>query len=137
MTDEPKRLSPEELAAFKREAENATMAALRRGDDLVHSYLLSLALQAIGDAEQKLAEARQSLATNNGIWAGQRLTFELAKKERDQALAEAARYKALLEVPLRKMAYIVRDYPGDKESMKWLEDVREALHPKGGGDEQG
>lgn len=49
------------------------------------------------------------------------LTFALADAlERSERRREAA--TRLLEVPGRKMHYLVRDYKDDKESRRWLED---------------
>ena len=49
----------------------------------------------------------------------QDLLFEM-RNSLDQMLAEIRAGRELLGVAGRKMAYIVRDYPGDKESAKWL-----------------
>jgi hypothetical protein len=79
------------------------------------SYIHEL-LHKNRDLEKRLVAAE---AAKDAAWC------ELEAVQAALKLAKQA--EALLEVPLRKIEYLLRDYPGDKESRTWQEKARSHL----------
>ncbi|TXH10679.1 MAG: hypothetical protein E6R04_04920 [Spirochaetes bacterium] len=138
------KLSAENLeATLSNLSEKVPLTAGRlRGHISALEAELSEIYRRHSDTAELLAESRAtpfSCQATQQCARGDRLEAELSETQISltialesggEARAEAALYRGLLEVPMRKMVYTVRDYPGDKESASWLERAREALAGK-------